>query len=157
VNSFTVTDQVTGDFVFQATGHRFEATPCLDAQGVPTEGPCDSAEETYQSCTSAGCHGSEDAARSAEIVVDLRIESLMTELAGLIDMIPPGEFDEDDARYTVGEGSLFNLELAEAPGARIHNPFLIEALLIASIDVVRDTYALPLLTGVSLVRELGVR
>lgn len=157
VNSFTVTDQVTGDFVFQATGHRFEATPCLDAQGVPTEGPCDPAEETYQSCTSAGCHGSEDAARSAEIVVDLRIEGLVTELQGLIDMIPESEFDQNDSRYTVAEGSLFNLELAEAPGARVHNPFLIEALLIASIQQVRTSYSLPMLSDVSLVRELGVR
>jgi predicted CXXCH cytochrome family protein len=157
VNSFTVTDAVTDEFVFQSTGHRFEATPCLDGAGVATEGPCDFADESYLTCTSAGCHGTEAVARSAEVVVTLRIESLVTELQGLIDLIPASEFDPDDARYTVGEGSLFNLELAEAPGAMIHNPFLIEALLIASINVARDTYMLPMLSDVSLTRELGTR
>ena len=157
VNSFTVTDQVTGEFVFQATGHRFEATPCLDAEGVPTAGPCDDADKTYAGCTAAGCHGSESAARSAEAVVQLRIDNLTAELEGLIAMIPASEFDQNDARYTVAEGSQFNLELAQSSGAGVHNPFLIEALLIGSIDAVQDKYMLPLLSNVSLDRQLGVR
>jgi hypothetical protein len=36
----------------------------------------------------------------------------------------------------------------------VHNPFLIEALLIGSINDTRATYALPLLTDVSLERSL---
>ncbi|MFV2006358.1 MAG: cytochrome c3 family protein, partial [Longimicrobiales bacterium] len=36
VNSFEITDPATGDFVFSATGHVFDAIPCLDDQGIPT-------------------------------------------------------------------------------------------------------------------------
>jgi predicted CXXCH cytochrome family protein len=157
VNSFAVTDGVTGEFVFQATGHRFEATPCLDGQGVPTAGPCAETEQTFQTCASSSCHATEDVARSVKAVAELRMSGLTTELQGLIDLIPSTEFDPDDSRYTVGEGSLFNLELAEAPGAIVHNPFLIEALLISSIDAARREYMLPLLTDVALTRQLGVR
>ena len=76
---------------------------------------------------------------------------------GLLALVAATEFDETDSRYTVAEGSKFNLELAETPGSTIHNPFLIEALLIGSITDLRATYALPLLTNVSLERTLGVR
>jgi predicted CXXCH cytochrome family protein len=157
VTSFQVTDDVTGDFVFQATGHLFEATPCLDAQGIPTSGSCAPPEESFLSCTAGGCHATQDVARSLKGVAELRIGTLVTELSGLVAQIPASEFDETDARYTVGEGSAFNLALAQSPGGVVHNPFLLEALLIASIAEVRDTYALPLLTDVSLEPQLGIR
>ena len=38
VNKFTVTDEATGEFVFQSTGHLFTAIPCVDEQGIPTPG-----------------------------------------------------------------------------------------------------------------------
>jgi hypothetical protein len=40
-------------------------------------------------------------------------------------------------------------------GSVIHNPFLLEALLIASIEQVRDDYAVTGITTVSLRRQLG--
>ena len=55
-------------------------------------------------------------------------------------MSDPGDFNPDDDQYTVGEGSKFNLGLAESPGAVIHNPFLIRALLTASIAAMQAEY-----------------
>lgn len=140
VNSFEVTDEVTGDFVFSATGHRFEATPCVDAQGVPTAGPCANSEKTYEACTD--CHS----ATVAEQLVDqaeTSVAPLIAQLQALVDdveMNMPTEFDTSDSRYTVAEGSKFNLGLAEAAGAVVHNPFLIRALLNASISAMQDEY-----------------
>ncbi|NIQ60186.1 MAG: hypothetical protein GWN71_44785, partial [Gammaproteobacteria bacterium] len=53
------------------------------------------------------------------------------------------EFDDSDDRYTTGEGARFNAELAALRGSTAHNPFLVEALLRASIDQVRADYDLP--------------
>lgn len=155
IQSFEVTDDETGAFVFQSTGHLFQATPCVDAQGLPTTGPCDEADRTFAGCTAAGCHSTEAVARSLTGVAQLRIDALVTEITGLLDLVPASEFDETDSRYTVGEGSRFNLQLAQSGGAVVHNPFLIEALLLGSITELRSEYALPLLTGVSLDRTLG--
>jgi predicted CXXCH cytochrome family protein len=157
LQKFTVTDAETGAFVFQSTGHLFEATPCIDSDGIPTSDPCADAEKTFQGCVASGCHANENGARNLKALAELRIDDLVQELEGLLAMVPVTEFDETDARYTVGEGSQFNLELAQSPGAEIHNPFLIEALLIGSINEVESTYSLPLLTDVSLTRQLGVR
>jgi predicted CXXCH cytochrome family protein len=154
VQSFEVTDAETGAFVFQSTGHLFQATPCIDADGLPTAGPCADADKTYRGCVAAGCHGSPAVARSLEGVAELRIAGLVAELQGLLALVPASEFDEGDGRYTVAEGSRFNQQLAQAGGAAVHNPFLIEALLIGSINDTRATYALPLLTDVSLERSL---
>lgn len=140
VNAYTITDEVTGDFVFNATGHLFEATPCVDAQGVPTTGPCDNSEKTYAACTD--CHSE----AVAESLVDQAEASIATDIATLralveaAELSDPDDFDPDDDQYTVGEGSKFNLELAETPGAVIHNPFLIRALLQASITAMQAAY-----------------
>jgi len=155
VQSFRVTDQETGDFVFQATGHLFEATPCLGDDGVPTAGECEEPEKSFASCVDSGCHSSESGARSVKFVANLRIEQLVAELDGLLAQVPATEFDSNDARYTVGEGAKFNVGLAEAGGATVHNPFLIEALLIASIKDIKSTYGLAASSDVSLQRVLG--
>jgi predicted CXXCH cytochrome family protein len=155
VQSFTVTDEQSGDFVFQSTGHLFQATPCIGADGLPTSESCDEVDRTFQSCVTSGCHTSEDGARAIMLVAELRIDALANELSGLISQVPASEFDEDDARYTVGEGAKFNLGLAESGGAVVHNPFLIEALLIASVQTVKDKYGLAALSNVSLERELA--
>ena len=56
-----------------------------------------------------------------------------------------------DPPYTVGDGADFNLQLAlhgnedfgtnTVLGSTVHNPFLMEALLVASLDLVEDEYA----------------
>ena len=143
MNSYEINDQETGEFLFSATGHRFEATPCTDAQGLLVEGPCDNADKTYAACTD--CH-SEAVALQLVDQAELSIAADIAELTDLLDTIEttmPGEFDDSDTRYTVAEGSRFNLELALTPGAVVHNPFLIRALLDASIAEMKEEYNLP--------------
>lgn len=139
VESFEIVDQETEELVFQSTGHSFQATPCVDADGIPTGADeCQPEDRSYQGCTD--CHGSEDVARNLQINAENQIAADADDLEALIAQIPESEFDEEDDRYTVGEGAQFNLELARSPGAAVHNPFLIEALLQATINEVESRY-----------------
>ena len=143
VNSYEVTDPETGSHVFSVTGHLFKAIPCLDENGVPTgDDSCamNTTERTFQSCTTAGCHGSEDAAASALLLAQGRIADLVTELDGLLDQVPGTEFDTSDGVFTVAEGARFNAGLGDIESSAVHNPFLTEALLTASIQAVQDEY-----------------
>ncbi len=157
VNRFEVTDQITGEFVMQSVGHLFEAIPCLE-NGVPVPGgDCAPSERTYQTCTGAGCHGSGQVARSLQAVAEQRIGRLTDELNALLAQVPPSEFNANDGRYTTAEGARFNYQLAtDFEGSVVHNPFLLEALLIASIRQVEDDYAVAASGRVSLKRELGI-
>ena len=158
VNRFEVTDQATGEFLFQATGHLFRAIPCLDPQGIPTPGPdCDVTQRSFAGCTTSGCHGSEDVARSAFLTANQRIADLVAELDARLALPgPAAELNPADGVFTVADGANFNSQLAKLPGSPTHNPFLMEQLLVATIDAVNATYALPAasITGVSLSREL---
>ena len=157
VNRFEVTDQATGEFVFQSVGHLFEATPCLDEQGIPTAGDCADSQRTYETCAGSGCHTSAEVARGLQDVATLRLDRLAEELDALIAQIPATEFDPDDGRYSTGEGARFNYSLhVDFPGNTIHNPFLLEALLIATIRQVRTDYDLSAPATLSLERQLGV-
>ena len=158
VNRIEVTDQLTGDFVFQSVGHLFEAIPCLDSNGVPVPGGnCSPTERTYQTCTGAGCHGSEAVARSLQQVATDRINELAEVLNGLLAQVPATEFNANDGLYTTAEGALFNYQLAaDFPASAVHHPFLMEALLRASIRQVRDDYGLAVSSSVSLDRQLGI-
>jgi predicted CXXCH cytochrome family protein len=140
VNRYAITDAATGAFVFNVTGHSFEATPCVDAQGIPVAGPCTNAEKTYKACV--GCHA-EDVAETLVDGAETDIAPLIAQLQALVDAVQasmPGEFSTSDDRYTVAEGSKFNLGLAEAKGSVVHNVFLIRALLNASIAAMQTTY-----------------
>ena len=152
VNSFTVNDEATGEFVFNATGHLFTAIPCVDEQGIPQPGDCELtvAARSFEGCTSAGCHNSpEDAAADLVASTD-RIQALADELIGILSIIDDnldeagGEIDATDDRFTAAEGAYFNYNLAtfggSVVGSSTHNPFLVEALLNASITTVLDTY-----------------
>ncbi|HEX6308056.1 MAG TPA: multiheme c-type cytochrome [Longimicrobiales bacterium] len=157
VNRFQVTDQITGDFVLQSVGHLFEAVPCLDAQGVPYRGNCADTERTYQTCV--GCHGSEDVARSIRQVAANRIQNLVDELNVLIAQAPATEVNATDGRYSTLEGAKFNVGLATGRfvrGASVHNPFLLEALLSATIKQMEADYGVSPSPTVSLSRQLGV-
>lgn len=142
VQSFEVTDSETDDLLFQSTGHSFEATPCVDGVGVPTgAADCAPEERSFATCATAGCHGAPDVARGLQVNAENQIAADADDLEALIAQIPETEFDETDDRYTVGEGAQFNLELARSPGAAVHNPFLIEALLQATITEVQSRYS----------------
>jgi predicted CXXCH cytochrome family protein len=143
VSSFDVRDPQSGNLVFHATGHLFKAIPCLDAQGIPTKvDTCDITQRSFKSCTASGCHGSEGAARSVLTVVRARITTLANSLNALVARVPASEFSTTDNRISTGEGSKFNAQLALQKGSPIHNPFLVEALLTASIKQMMIDYGL---------------
>jgi hypothetical protein len=153
VNRYTVTDQITGDFVFQATGHLFKAVPCVDAQGIPTNADdCGytTTERSFLACATTGCHSTPEAAESALFLASTRIQNDANDLIALLTIVDPnldgagGEIDGTVSTFTVAEGAYFNYNLAtfggKVYGSATHNPFLTEALLLASIDIVETTY-----------------
>lgn len=143
VERFTVRDTLTKAFQLEVVGHQFLATPCVNAAGIPTgREDCARTERRYQSCATTGCHVSAASARGLHSLAESRIDPLVVQLDGLLARIPATEFSNTDGRYTTAEGSRFNSQLAKRTGAEVHNPFLIEALLRASIEQIRRDYAL---------------
>jgi predicted CXXCH cytochrome family protein len=169
VARFDVTDPATGNFVFQATGHLFLATPCLDAQGRPQPGDCPVAQKTYRTCTGAGCHGSQNVARSLQATAAQRLANLAAALDATLKKINPNwnscrtnnscgagsPWNTADGKYTTAEGAAFNYELALTHGSEVHNPFLIEALLTSTIQQVKLEYNVSVPPGVVLDNILG--
>lgn len=143
VNSYEVNDPESGDHLFSVTGHRFLPIPCVDANDIPTEDQ-DCArtlsERSFRSCTASGCHGDEDAAFAAYSTARADITARVAELAALLALVPATEFSDQDAVFTVAEGAEFNMELGEIESSAIHNPFMMRALLLASIQAVEDEY-----------------
>ena len=161
VNKYEITDAATGEFVFTATGHLFTAVPCVDAQGVPMPGDCNynTTDRSFLACATAGCHLSTTAAASALTASVLSIEAAAEDLMDLLLVVDPnledagGEIDGANPTFTIAEGAYFNFNLAtfgteegsadlHVVGAAVHNPFLIEALLLSSIIAVEDEYGL---------------
>jgi hypothetical protein len=159
---FSEIDDETGDFLFESVGHHFNPIPCTDEQGIPQGFPneCDLSpdDRSYVGCVDSGCHSSEQAAASALERASERITFWADELEALLDELPEGEVSRDPP-FTVGDGTDFNLQLAyhgneefgtnTVLGSTTHNPFLMESLLIASIDAVEEEYAdvLPRVSG----------
>ena len=159
--SFTVEDELTGEFVINVFGHLFNPIPCVDEEGIPLPFPNECSlspdERSYMSCVDSGCHGTEQAAASALTAASLRMERLVEELLGLLLIVDPnldgpgGEIDPGNPTFTTAEGAFFNMNLAEhgseefgtdnVLGSTTHNPFFMEAILIGSIDVVEIVYA----------------
>jgi predicted CXXCH cytochrome family protein len=129
VDSFTVTDG-SGDFVFSAVGHTFEAIPCLDAQGIPTTGSCAVTERTFNACAASGCHADEATAKTLFGTFKIELHGLLDQLwfdtdgNGVIDVTDAGllpqvvgqgdatQFNMSDAVVTVAEGAMWNAMLA---------------------------------------------
>lgn len=153
---YQVTDELTGEFVFQAVGHRFEALTCVDGQGIPTgEDSCAIAAQSFRGCVGSGCHGTEDAARSIYVVVTNRINTLAAELDRLVDQVRATEIRQNDGRWTTAEGADFNYQLAVRPGSQVHNPFMIEALLTTSIAEMKQDYGVSVRSGLDLRNIIG--
>jgi predicted CXXCH cytochrome family protein len=159
------------------TGHTFEAIPCVDANGKPSvKGNCADTERTFKTCTGAGCHGSEGVARSAVATVGLRMQNLAAELDKTLQKVhsnwrtcrqynPPDAracptyngkvtFNTADNLYTVAEGAGFNWDLAQRASAAIHNPLLMESLLISTIQQLRKEYNITSAMTVDLTPQL---
>ncbi len=156
VNQYSATDPATGTTIF-STGHLFNAIPCLGPDGAPTLGDCETSQRTFKACTASGCHGTEQVARSLLATTEVRIESLTDELNGLLEKVQPNwkacrganncpagsPFNGSDGTYSTAEGAAFNYDLNTGiyfPGSAVHNPFLMEALLTASIKAVEKEY-----------------
>jgi predicted CXXCH cytochrome family protein len=151
VNAYEVRDAVTDDFVLSVKGHSFKPIPCVDEQGVPDSTvDCELTERTFSACTASGCHGDESAARSAYILATTRIAGLVAELDALLEQVPETEFSSEDDVFTIAEGAEFNAGLGDISSSAIHNPFLTEALLTASIAEVQSEYGLASVSGISL-------
>jgi hypothetical protein len=169
-----IDDPVSGEFVLESVGHHFNPIPCTDAQGIPMGFPneCSLAERSYVGCVDSGCHSSEATAASALTAASARMNFLVEVLHDLLVIVDPngedpgGEIDATNPTFTVAEGAFFNMALAEfgsdewgthsVLGSSTHNPFLIESLLIASIEAVEDEYAgiLPRVSGIDWNAEL---
>jgi predicted CXXCH cytochrome family protein len=126
---------VTQPEFFQSVGHTFEAVPCVDANGIPTPGPCSNDNRTFSACTP--CHGT--TVNSQAIYEDFinELGELLntiwvdTDQDGFIDAAPvdggllpaivasagAGELDVSDAQFTFAEGVLFNAQLAATDDA----------------------------------------
>ena len=152
VAAFEVPDKLTGKFNFRATGHSFQPIPCIDANGVPLPDPktaCTDDQRSFKACTV--CHSSETAARTARAVAKDRLARLADELDALLDQLAgTSAFNYADGITSTAEGSRFNEGLARERGSAIHNPFLVEALLLASIKQVELDYGLSVRSGLSL-------
>lgn len=166
VNRYQYTDTLTNTTVF-STGHLFKPIPCLDPSGRPIDDDScnfDTTARTWQACSASGCHSSQQAAVNAftanRSVVALLADQIWIDNTltgtigspdagdqGLLALIPTTEYNTTDNFITVAEGVLFNVRLIGedryANGDRskgVHNPFLAQALLAASIQALNATY-----------------
>lgn len=152
---FEVADASVDGQTTIATGHVFSAIPCLDAAGRPiASGNCPDAERSYTACAASGCHTDEADARSDKAAAEARLTQLSSALRSMLQDVPAAEFNDSDRRYTPAEGAEFNRKLARG-GAAVHNPFLVEALLTASIEAIQQVYGVSLSADVSLVPVLA--
>jgi len=155
VSAYAGTDAATGEQVF-STGHRFLAIPCVGSNGLPTDGQtCDVSARTFRSCVATGCHGAETAARSAFNTAEARIELLVGQADALVAQVKAGPSKAEctfstSVPYTTCMGTQFNVSVASKQGAPVHNPFLTEQLLIASINQMKKDYGLTVSASVSL-------
>lgn len=151
------TNDASGNLIEQATGHTFNAAPCLKADGTEDKGntDCEISARSFKACTASGCHGSQAAAMSAFTTAEARIDYLVSVLDAMIAQIPATEFVTKDNLITTGEGAKFNVSVATAGGAPFHNPFLTETLLLQSIKQVQTDYGIGVPTGVALTPQLA--
>jgi len=129
-----IEDNVTGEFVFHARGHTFEAIPCLDEQTIPLPPGtvCELADRDFRAC--AECHQTEAFARDLftgleedlnvfldQLWVDTDADEMMDPTDGglLPQIVARGyasssifELDPTDQTITVAEGVFFNAQIA---------------------------------------------
>jgi predicted CXXCH cytochrome family protein len=151
VERFTVTDKLTGQFQMQVVGHSFEAIPCVDANGLPTgQTNCSLDQRRFNACTGSGCHSTGVTARNAMVTARARLLNLAAEVDRLVALTPPSERATSNPAYTTAKGAVFNSALAKRPGSAIHNPFLAEQLLIATIAQLRKDYGITITAALDL-------
>jgi hypothetical protein len=129
----------------------------VDANGVPTTDQlCAITAKTFRSCVSGSCHASETVARALYITDSTRVQQLVASANSAITKVKaakPAECALGGPKYTTCLGTQFNVSLALSPGNFVHNPFLIEQLLVASINQMQKDYGITPDIGVSLDRK----
>ncbi len=141
----------SGAVVFKSTGHLFVPIPCLDATGKPTaEEGCDESQRSFAACARSGCHGDQSVARNAKEVATERIDLLVEEITAMLALVPKSAFNNTDSVVTTAEGAKFNAALGALAGSPVHNPFLMEALLTASIKQLQKDYGVAPVAGITL-------
>ncbi len=158
VSRFTATDKASGKFVMQSTGHRFIAAPCVDANGSPTTSQtCALTAKTFRSCASSSCHATEAVARTLYTTDSVRIYQLVASANSAIAKVKAANAAActlvSGKPYTSCLGAQFNVSLAQAPGAFVHNPFLLEQLLVASINQIQKDFGVTPSAPVSLAKQ----
>lgn len=172
VDKYTITDPQSNNLVFRVTGHLMRAIPCVDAQGKPiADKNCayTPAARSWNTCTGSGCHANASVAASVftatrgtlklladQLWIDNNINGSLNPFptdAGLLARVRqhfPGEWSTTDNRISPAEGAEFNARLCGEFGQATsdnskgaHNPFLCQALLVASINQIIATYSLP--------------
>jgi predicted CXXCH cytochrome family protein len=161
VNSFQSTDS-NGVATF-STGHLFRPIPCLVNGRPVSDNSCayDATSRTWQACTT--CHSSVTAVVSAFTANRAVLKTLADALwvdtnhdgnvnagdTGLLAQVPANQYSTADGKITIAEGALFNVKMVGEDrydngdkSMGVHNPFLAQAILSASIDAVTDTYGL---------------
>jgi hypothetical protein len=144
---YQVTDE-SGNFQIAVVGHTFQATPCADPvtnlplPHDPGQPDCakTAAARSYLGCLGSGCHGTEQVAATLDVTVRARIDNLANQVESQESKVPASEFSSTDNRWSVAEGARFNRQLAELSGSHVHNPFLIEALLLRTIQEMQTRY-----------------
>jgi predicted CXXCH cytochrome family protein len=151
VQNYAVTDKITGAFQVQVVGHRFLAIPCVDANGAPTDSQtCQITTRSFKSCAASGCH-TEATARSALASAEADIGFLTATLDNMLTQVPATEkLPAAAGKVTSARGAAYNSALAKSHGAEVHNPFLVKALLRASIVQVSTEYNIPRPPGLNL-------
>jgi predicted CXXCH cytochrome family protein len=147
VQRYNVTDKATGQFQVSVVGHRFLPIPCVDANGAPAASQsCVISARSFKSCSASGCH-TEATARSAFVSAESDVNGLIALLDGMIAQVPANQFGA--GKVTVGRGAKFNSEMAKMPGAIVHNPFMLRALLRYSGVALNKEYGIPLPPGLA--------
>ncbi|MCC6318514.1 MAG: hypothetical protein IT361_12590 [Gemmatimonadaceae bacterium] len=150
VQKYAVNDKATNKFIVTVTGHRFTAIPCVDGNGQPTaDQSCTQlTQRSFKGCAASGCH-TEASARTALTSADADIALLRGALNGMLQspLIPAAQ---KGSGLTTYRGALFNYNLAGMPGSDAHNPFLVKALLRASIAQVARDYGVAAPPGLRL-------
>jgi hypothetical protein len=145
--------------------------PCLDSEGKPTpDNSCAYTDvaRSWQTCSTSGCHASEAVAANAFNTVRSRMKFYTDQLwqnldstsgisaapadVGLLATLKatqPGEWSNTDTLVTPAEGAEFNTRMCgeynqstSDNSKGVHNPFLCESLLIATIEYLKTYYNL---------------
>lgn len=153
VQNYSVSD-AGGKFQVQVVGHRFLPTPCVDGNKNPTDNQdCAITARSFKSCADASCHShTEASARTALETAEADIEFLAATLQVMLNspLVPASQkLPAAAGKVTSARGAAYNIALASSAGAAAHNPFLVKALLRASMVQVNKEYGVALPPGIT--------